>query len=208
MLATRNIQYHYQKERPMLFPDLVCEAGKSLLLLGPSGCGKTTLLHLIGGLLTPNQGEIQINGIKTSQLAQKKLDHFRGKNIGVIFQKNHFVAALNVEENLLLAQKLVGTSPSKEKVKLILATLQLDGKSKALPYQLSQGEQQRVAIARALINQPKLILADEPTSALDDRNCEEVITLLANQAQEQQAALIIVTHDNRLKTRFSDCVTL
>ncbi|MEL6133926.1 MAG: ATP-binding cassette domain-containing protein, partial [Bacteroidota bacterium] len=136
------------------------------------------------------------------------LDHFRGRNIGIIFQQAHFVAALTVKENLQLAQKLSGNVIDHDRIIDMLTRLGIANKAHQSTYRLSLGEQQRVAIARALINRPKLLLADEPTSSLDDFHTQEVISLLEEQAHAAGAALIIVTHDNRLKEHFSNSVEL
>lgn len=186
----------------MSFPDIVCETGEHCLLLGQSGTGKTTLLHLLGGLLSPSSGTIQIQDTDLSKLSSTKLDQFRGKHIGIIFQKSHFVRSLTVSENLVLAQQLAGIPVDRARIKALLEHLNVGHKLRSKPDQLSIGEQQRVAIARAIINQPDLILADEPTSALDDVNCVNVIDLLESQAKEVGATLLVVTHDGRLKERF------
>lgn len=171
-------------------------------MLGQSGSGKTTLLHLIGGLLSPVRGSIKLGDTAMETLRGKALDHFRGRNIGIIFQKSHFIRSLSVEENLILAQNLAGNPTDKARIHTLIGRLGLAHKLHAKPDELSIGEQQRVAIARALTNQPMLILADEPTSALDDDNAREVADLLEEQATNAGATLLIVTHDNRLKTRF------
>lgn len=208
MIKIQGLKYAYAKKQPISFQDFICKEGEQWLLLGQSGSGKTTLLHLIGGLMKVQEGQVILNDIDIAALSTNELDHFRGKNVGIVFQKHHFVAALNVEENLLLAQELAGEKVSKTKVAELLRNLNLAERRNEKPYALSQGEQQRVAIARALINNPKVILADEPTSALDDANCEEVIQLLENQAKNYNATLLIVTHDNRLKIRFDNQIIL
>jgi putative ABC transport system ATP-binding protein len=208
MIKINNLSYAYPQKKAIAFQDFVCKKGEQWLILGQSGSGKTTLLHLIAGLMKAQKGSICIDTTDITTLKTKELDHFRGKNIGIVFQKHHFVAALSVEENLLLAQQLAGEKTSVARANELLAALNLTDKRKEKPYVLSQGEQQRVAIARALMNNPSLILADEPTSALDDTNCEEVIQLLENQAKNSGATLLIVTHDNRLKTRFRNQIIL
>jgi len=208
MLQTENLQYAYDANTKLAFPDIRCETGEKLLLLGNSGCGKTTLLHLLGGLLTPKEGQVSVGDTNISQLSGAKLDQFRGKNIGIIFQKSHFVRSLTVGENLALAQQLAGEKTDKSRIQHLLNRLNIGHKFNSKTSSLSQGEQQRVAIARALINKPKVILADEPTSALDDKNTEEVIQLLEESANEVQATLIVVTHDGRLKERFKNYISL
>lgn len=208
MILTESLSYKYTGGKPIIFPDINCDSGDSVLLLGKSGVGKSTLLHLLGGILHLQKGNITIGGIDMSTLTGEKMDVFRGQNIGMVFQQNHFVSALNVIDNLLLAQYLAGKNQDPKKAYELLENLNIDSKSKSKIHQLSQGEKQRVGIARALINNPKLLLADEPTSALDDINCLEVVKLLKNQAKSHGSALIIVTHDTRLKESFNNQIDL
>lgn len=208
MIQTTNLEFQYAANQRFQFPDINCEQGSHWLVLGQSGCGKTTLLHLLGGLMRPNGGEIVIQNEVISNKSGEVLDHFRGQHIGIIFQQSHLIKALTVEENLLTAQYLAGEAQDKSKVHGILSKLNLEDKLKAKPQNLSLGEQQRVAIARALINDPVLILADEPTSSLDDKNCKEVVELLLEQSQNFNATLLIVTHDGRLKELFENQILL
>ncbi len=208
MLKAENLKYSYGGKHVLSFPDISCANGEHWLLLGQSGSGKTTLLHLLGGLLSPQSGEVRVAGTRMGDLSASDLDRFRGKNIGIIFQQSHFVRALTVEENLLLAQQLAGLKPDRKRSAELLAHLDIGHKGQSRPDRLSQGEQQRAAIARALMNRPNLILADEPTSALDDRNCLEVLALLEREAGEAGATLLIVTHDGRLKERFTNRISL
>ena len=208
MLVASNISYSYSDATSLTFPDISCAAGEHWLLIGQSGSGKTTLLHLLAGLRTPSIGLVRIGDTDISQLHASKLDKFRGKNIGIVFQEPHFMRALNVEENLALTQSLSGQKVDKAKIHALLDRLNLAHKMHAKTTALSQGEKQRVAIARALINDPILILADEPTSALDDYNTREVISLLEEQATAAGSTLLVVTHDNRLKEQFPNQITL
>jgi ABC-type lipoprotein export system ATPase subunit len=208
MLKTNQLSYSYDKNTTIRFPDINCQKDEHWLLLGQSGTGKTTLLHLLGGLRKTQNGSVTVTDQDLASLSSSQLDAFRGKNIGIVFQQSHFVASLTVEENLLLAQYLAGVTQDKKRIKTLLSKLNLGHKLNSKPKELSQGEQQRVAIARALVNSPKVILADEPTSALDDENCKEVVELLEAQAREQQAALLIVTHDQRLKDYFKNQIIL
>lgn len=208
MLQSEGLTFHYKNGPSFSFPDFQCEAGGELLLLGQSGTGKTTLLHLIAGMLTPTAGKVTLDGTNIGALSGTARDKFRGKNIGIVFQTAHFVASLSVEQNLILPQFLVGNNTDSKKGKEILDRLQIGSKFKKQTQHLSVGEKQRVAIARALMNSPKLILADEPTSALDDENASEVIRMLKEQSQLSGAALVIVTHDQRLKDQITNRIEL
>ncbi len=199
VLKITSLKYKYPNGESFEFPDFECKEKEQLLVLGSSGVGKSTLLHLLGGLLTTKHGSIELGGTNMTKLSSKALDQFRGTNIGIIFQKNHFISSLSVLENLLMSQYFSGGNEDEAKCKSLLDRLNIADKANKLINTLSEGQKQRVAIARAVANSPKLILADEPTSALDDDNCREVITLLEEQAELAGAALIIVTHDARLK---------
>jgi len=208
MLKTIEISHQYSGSQRFEFPDIICNSAETLLVLGNSGVGKTTLLHILAGILKPLNGEVIINNTSLYQLSGNNLDKFRGQNIGLVFQKPHFVQSISAEENLLLTQKMAGHSPNRNETSALLDALDIAKRRKAKTHQMSQGEQQRLSIARALINKPKVILADEPTSALDDNNCEEALKLLSYHANEVNASLIVVTHDNRLKNLFSNQVKL
>ena len=181
---------------------------ETLLILGKSGVGKTSLLHILSGILKPKTGEVFIGDQSLYELRGSRLDKFRGRNIGIVFQKPHFVKSINAIDNLLLTQKISGCPVNKSAALNLLSRLNIDHRKDAQVYQMSQGEQQRLSIARALINSPKVIFADEPTSALDDEHCNEVIKLLEERAKEANASLVVVTHDNRLKTFFHNQIVL
>lgn len=208
MLSTSDLTYSYRGGNTITYPDIATSDGSPILILGNSGSGKTTLLHLLAGLMPPESGSIQIGNQQIQLMTSKALDKFRGQHIGIIFQQNHFVAALSVIDNLLLAQRLAGNTQDRKRCQTLLDRLQIGDYASRRTDQLSQGQRQRVAIARALINEPTVILADEPTSALDDTSCQEVITLLEEQAHASGAQLIIVTHDTRLKERYQQQVIL
>ncbi len=208
MLNTHSLCFQYPGSTDFHFPDLRCAAGETLLILGNSGSGKTTLLNLMALLLSPSSGEVNFDGVNTGTLAPSELPTFRARHIGLVFQKPYFVHSLNVEENLLMANYFAGKPQDKARVKHLADHLGFAHVLKKRVTELSGGEQQRVGIARALMNEAKVILADEPTSALDDLNCERVANLLEVQAKESGAALIIVTHDQRLKNRFPNQISL
>jgi ABC-type lipoprotein export system ATPase subunit len=208
IISAENITFSYSKEQLFHMPNLYCSAGSTILITGDSGKGKTTYLHILAGLLKPTKGEIKIDGTNILELSESKNDKFRGKNIGVVFQKSHFISALTVLENLEMASWLaLGKKNTTRAVKL-LEQLDITKQANKLPSQLSIGQQQRVSIARALMNEPKVLLADEPTSSLDNKNADKVIELLTSLSKEYKAALIIVTHDGRIKERFSNQITL
>jgi putative ABC transport system ATP-binding protein len=208
MLEAKNLTYSYTKRDTLVFPDISCKRGEHWLLLGQSGSGKTTLLHLLSGLRRAQSGQITIDGRDITKMVESSLDKFRGQNIGIIFQQSHFVRAITVKENLQLCQRLAGLKTDDQRIHSILERLGIAHKASSKPHRLSFGEQQRASIARAMINKPKLILADEPTSALDDKHCDEVVSLLKEQAAEDNITLLIVTHDNRLKRVFDKSVIL
>lgn len=207
-LITNSIQYSYNKNYTFVFPDIVCEKGEHLLITGASGCGKTTLLHLIAGLITPKRGSILIKGNDIAQLRGTKLDKYRGRQIGIVFQTPQFIKSLTAEENLKMAVSLNNLSVDNIYLDSLFNTLNIVHCRNRKTNEMSQGELQRLSIARAVINKPSLILADEPTSSLDDKNCREAIKLLRYQAEKLQAGLVIVTHDNRLIQDFSKIVHL
>jgi len=208
MLSTKDLAYTYNDSDWISFPDMDCQPDQRYLIIGQSGTGKTTFLHLLAGLLKPKKGVVSISGQNLSSMSGPTLDRFRGDNIGIIFQQTHFMDALDVEENLMIAQKLAGHSIDKPAITKILKKLNIGHKQYSRTKNLSQGEKQRVAIARALINKPVVILADEPTSALDDKNCLEVVDLLERTADDANATLLIVTHDNRLIDHFPNQIKL
>ena len=172
-----------------------------MAVIGPSGCGKTTFLHLLAGLIRPGSGAIRILGQDLAELGGAPLDRFRGRNIGLVFQRFHLLPALSVRENVLLAQRLAGGRVDAGRVVALLEQLGLNGLEHHKPSMLSQGQAQRVAIARALVHSPQLIMADEPTSALDDGHAEQALALLQESAQTVGAALLVVTHDQRVRGR-------
>jgi len=208
MISTKNITFSYNKDQNFIMPDLFCQAGSTILVTGNSGKGKTTYLHILAGMLQPNSGEILIDNIDFTNLKGSKADKFRGKNIGVVFQKSHFIASLSVLENLEMASWLATGKKHTKRAKELLNKLDILEQALKRPSQLSVGQLQRVSIARALINEPKVLLADEPTSSLDDKNADNVIELLESLSKEYKAALIIVTHDSRIKAKFTNQITM
>ncbi|MCI5054902.1 MAG: ATP-binding cassette domain-containing protein [Flavobacteriales bacterium] len=208
MLISNSISFSYDNSYEFHFPDIRISKGESLLILGESGVGKTTFLQILAGLLKPKSGSLELNGTKYENLSSAALDNFRGKHIGMVFQKSHFARSISLLDNLMLALFLAGQKQNKAYAKELIESMGLGDKLKANPYSLSHGEQQRVSIALAVIKRPSLILADEPTSSLDDKNCEKIVKLLREQAASSEAKLVIITHDQRLKDQFSKSILL
>ncbi len=208
MLKTESIIFTYDGLFKFNFPDIQLTKGGGLLVLGDSGVGKTTFIQILAGLLKPISGHIQLGSTNYNKLSSKEMDQFRGKHIGMIFQKPYFVRNLNILDNLLLSLYLSENKQDEKRVVQLLNEIGLGNKLESMPDDLSQGEQQRASIALAVIKQPDLILADEPTSSLDDANCQKIITLLKEQADKNKSKLIIITHDNRIKTQFNKSITL
>ena len=208
MLTTRDLTFAYTDTRRFAFPDIQCNDREALLILGRSGTGKTTFLHLLALLLTPQSGSVTINQTDLTKLTPAKTAAFRAANVGIVYQKPHFVSALSVLDNLLLANYLAGKPQNKNQARELAAQLGFADQLNKKTNQLSQGEQQRVSIARAVMNQQNVILADEPTSSLDDENAGRVIKLLRDQSSQIGASLIVVTHDQRLKDEFTNRVAL
>jgi putative ABC transport system ATP-binding protein len=180
---------------------LEINAGELVLIMGPSGSGKTTLLSMLGGLLSPTNGAIEIDGVNITTLNESKLPDIRALKIGFIFQAFNLLDALTVEENILFPAQLKqgGIAGARQLADKLLKQLGLEHRHDALPQTLSGGEKQRVAIARALINEPKLILADEPTGNLDSKTGQEVMMILHDIARDQGFSVILVTHDPRVE---------
>lgn len=200
MIRVKDTSYQYAGGTRMAFPDFHIQKGKHGLLLGESGSGKTTLVHLIGGLLRGHDGRIEVQGVDLASLTESGLDQYRGRHFGFIFQKNHLIPSLTVEQNVQAAPYFAGLPENHAEMEKLFSELGLADKRRARIQELSHGQSQRVAIARALVNRPAIILADEPTSALDDRNCDKVIRLLMEATQSHGATLVVATHDQRLKS--------
>ena len=186
--------------------DFEVMSGSTLAIVGVSGSGKSTLLHLLGGLDTPNEGDIMIQGQRINTMSETERSRFRNRHIGFIYQFHHLLGDFNVLENVVMPLLLRGQSFAKVKGlgEQLLAKTGLKERAKHKPYQLSGGERQRVAICRAMITQPSIILADEPTGQLDRNSAEAVTNELLNLSADNQTALIFATHDQDLVSRLPE----
>ena len=208
MIKTSNLKYAYDDGQELTFPDIELPTGEHLLVIGPSGVGKTTLLYLMAGLLPPSTGTISISGTELNSLSRRELDKFRGEQIGLIFQQYHFVKSLNLFDNLRLRQSFPKDLNDRQRREQLTERLGLFEHRNKKVSELSQGQQQRLSIALGLIHRPKLVFADEPTSNLDDENCVKVIELLKEEAEICKSSLLIITHDQRVKSHFKNQVVL
>ncbi len=180
--------------------NITIEEGEFVCLSGPSGSGKTTLLNAIGGLDTPDSGEIQMDGIRVDQLRKGPLADMRLHNIGFVFQAYNLIPVLSAQENVEFVMQVQGVAANRRAQKAldILKEVGLEGMENRRPAQLSGGQQQRVAVARAIVSQPKLVLADEPTANLDSVTSAHLMTLFSELNQHHNITFIIATHDKRV----------
>jgi len=181
--------------------DLEVRRGEVVLIMGASGSGKTTLLSMLGAMLRPTSGRVEVDGVDLATLPESKLPEFRTRRFGFVFQDFNLLSALSAEENVEFALNLSGVTGrrARERAGRLLDGLGLAGRRRFRPDKLSGGEKQRVAIARALANEPAVILADEPTANLDSKIGREIARLLRRIASEERRSVVIVSHDARLK---------
>lgn len=200
MINVKGVSKKFKNETAIDYKDITFESGKSYILLGASGCGKSTLLNMIAGILSPEKGSIEIDGVDMTKETQKSKDLFRIKNIGYIFQDFKLITEMSVMDNInILRLEGVDTSKAEE----VLSSLDMLDKKNKKVKNLSGGERQRVAIARAIVKSPQIILADEPTGNLNFTIGEAVIKQLTEISKGK--TLIAVTHDERL-CKYFDCV--
>jgi putative ABC transport system ATP-binding protein len=188
--------------------DLSVAKGEFVAVMGPSGSGKSTLLHVLGGLDVHYQGEVQVGGTRLTGLADKALARFRGAQVGFVFQSFHLIPNLPAIENVLLpAHFLAGSTDSRRRAEEVLARVGLGAKAARVPAQLSGGERQRVAIARALFARPAVLFCDEPTGNLDARTGDEIITLF-KELHREGLTVLAVTHEARMSAAASRVLRL
>jgi len=171
-------------------------ANEFVAITGPSGCGKSTLLHLLGGLDSPDSGELTVGGLPLHSAGDKELTHFRRHVVGIVFQFFHLLPTMTALENVMLPRLLHGEPPREVRphAASMLELVGLADRAGHFPHQLSGGQMQRTAIARALVHSPALLLADEPTGNLDSASATQVLELLRKIASEGRTTLVVVTH--------------
>jgi len=208
VLAVSNVRYTYPGRLPLEFPDCVLGSGDVAALVGPSGSGKSTLLMLIAGLLKMQTGLIEVAGQAVGTVQGAAADRQRGQSIGMVLQSFQLLPNMTVLENLTVAQFLARRPPDRDAALAALEALAIADLAHERPGRLSRGQVQRAAIARAVVNRPALILADEPTSSLDDDAADAALGLLIGEARRRGTALLIATHDGRVKAHVPNVVTL
>lgn len=206
VLKTNNLRKEYRMGDHLVLAldgvDFKVEKGEFIAIMGPSGSGKSTLLHLLGGLDSPSEGEVNLAGQALSQLTEYQATLARRHNVGFVFQFFNLLPTLTAEENILLPLIIDGRNPKKYEEWLgeLLSLVGLLDRKSHKPDQLSGGEQQRVAIARALITKPAILLADEPTGNLDSKTGTAIMELIRKTSLELDQTVILVTHDPKAAT--------
>ena len=199
IVKTQNLKKYYQVGNQVVKAldgvDFAVREREFVAIIGKSGSGKSTLLHMIGGLDTPTEGSVVVDGIRLEELNADQLALYRRRKVGFIFQQYNLIPDLNVYDNIVFPLELDGAKVDTEFIDELLKNLNIADKAEMLPSMLSGGEQQRVAIVRALAARPAIILADEPTGNLDTAGSHDVIGLLQVLARQYQLTVIVITHD-------------
>lgn len=190
--------------------NLSFDEGEFAAIVGPSGSGKTTLLNLIGGLDTPTEGEIIVNGTNIGNLSSSELINFRLQNIGFVFQAYNLIPVLTAKENVEFIMELQGKKRKErsERSMELLSAVGLKERVNSRPFRLSGGQQQRVAVARALASKPKFVLADEPTANLDSKSTETLLDIMEQLNKEENITFIFSTHDQRVVKKAHRIITV
>lgn len=206
LITFENVSRIYEngdhKQKALDHVNMSLEEGKFVVILGPSGAGKSTLLNLLGGLDSPTEGKITVNGKDISGLSGNELADYRASTVGFVFQFYNLIPTLTVHENVTLVKEI---APNALSATEMLREVGLEDHLKNFPSELSGGEQQRVSIARALAKNPKILLCDEPTGALDSETGVLVLKLLLKMAREYGKTIVIVTH-NQYIAKMADVV--
>ena len=209
MLICENLSFSIDGHKLISDINFNIKNQKDLLITGPSGVGKTTLLSILCGLQKPTEGNIKYNNINLYDLKEDKIDDFRGKQLGIVFQNFNLINSFTIKQNLDLANS-VSTSQQSNHLYKLLQRIGLAEKSHLQVSKLSTGEKQRLAVARAFIGNPKWVFCDEPTSSLDDKNTDIIVNLIKEESLRSKASLILITHDKRVRSilNFSQILNL
>lgn len=208
MLVIKDLRKTYREPDgsplPILnIPQFTVAPGEQVVLMGKSGCGKTTLLHTIAGISRPDSGLVQIDGTDITRLSEAGRDRFRADKIGYIFQTFNLLPGFSALENVLLGMSFARGGADAARAAKLLDRVGLKHRLSHRPAMLSVGEQQRVAVARALANRPKLLLADEPTANVDAGHQRQIIDLVRETCDEENVALLLVTHTGEVAEQFT-----
>lgn len=189
---------------------LQIKQGELVAITGASGSGKTTLAHIIGGLMTPDDGSVTVHGVNVADMNDKSLSAYRNRYIGFVFQNFSLIPYYSAIDNVMLPMMVSGLSKTKRKehAESLLKRVGLEGKFSRRTDKLSGGERQRVSIARALAMNPRIVIADEPTGSLDSARGKEIMSILELLASKYSITVIMVTHDQALAARAHRIVTL
>ena len=199
MLICENILFSIDGHKLISGINLNIQSQKDLLITGPSGIGKTSFLSILCGLQKPNQGNVIYNDINLYDMSENKIDAFRGKELGIVFQNFNLINSFTIKQNLDIANT-VSKQNNNDQLYDLLQRVGLAEKSHLQVSKLSVGEKQRLAVARAFIGKPKWIFCDEPTSSLDNKNTDIIINLIKEESLRCKASLILITHDTRVQS--------
>lgn len=207
MLNLKDIKKSYAQPNgettPILdVPSYQVASGEQAILIGPSGCGKTTLLHVIAGITRADSGTVEIDKVNMTRFSESGRDKIRADKLGYVFQTFNLLPGFSALENVLLGMTFASKKVSTQRAKDLLDRVGLSHRMGNRPTALSVGEQQRVAVARALVNRPKVLLADEPTANVDPNNQQQMVELIRDRCEEEDIALIIVTHSMEVASQF------
>ncbi len=178
------------------------QGGEQAVLVGPSGCGKTTLLHVVAGISRPDSGQVRVDGMDITLMPEAERDRYRAEKIGYVFQTFNLLPGFSALENVLLGMTFAAGRSDTSRAQHLLERVGLGHRLTHKPPMLSVGEQQRVAVARALVNRPKLLLADEPTANIDSGHQQQIVDLLRETCNEENVALLMVTHSPEVAGQF------
>ena len=209
MLICENLSFAIDGHKLIKDINFNIQSQKDLLITGPSGFGKTTLLSILCGLQKPTEGNVKYDEINLYDLDEDKIDDFRGKKLGIVFQNFNLINAFTVKQNLDLANSIFNFKDN-DQLYYLLERIGLAEKSHIIVSKLSTGEKQRLAVARAFIGNPKWVFCDEPTSSLDDKNTDIILNLIKEETLRCKASLILITHDKRIQSilKFSQILKL